>query len=264
MLSFTLVVSAILYAHRELLRNSFRKLTNVHVSSIQDAHAGTSLFIPGFEPQPVTANLIGSQNGVATYVIAPGGSSVGKYAYGFAGPATLVAGPSTAALTYFDENLGLANYENCNVADGIAVCEDVGIAMGSRGTTVTTTVTQTVELFAVQGGASATGVDAITTSPVPTGEVTSLHFSSSGDDGDTANAGSTQRSGATPTGSVTTETTWSGFSKVVTPTRGASESESSTTSSGGAPTTSGAARFQTSTLLTVVAAGLVGVIVTLA
>ncbi|EPS96860.1 hypothetical protein FOMPIDRAFT_1129627 [Fomitopsis schrenkii] len=259
MLSFTLVLSALLYAHRELLCNSFRKLTDV---SSTDASAITSLFIPGFDEQPVTANLIGSQNGVATYVIAPGVSSVGMDDYGFAGPATLVAGPSTAAVTYVDENLGLALYENCNVADGTAVCEDVVIIMGSEGTTATTTVTQAVESFAVQGGASATGADAITTSPVPTGDFAT--WVPDDDDGATANAGSTQSSGAAPTHSVTTQATGSGFSKVVTPTGGASQAGSSTTSASGAQTTSGAARFQTSSLLIVVAAGLVGVIVTLA
>lgn len=171
--------------------------------------------------------------------------------------ATVVAGPSTAALTYIDEDLGLALYENCNVANGIAVCEDVVIEMGSEGGTVTETITQAVEYLTVQGG----GANSITTSPVPTGDFATWSadfegFTSDGDDGATADADSTQRSAATPTST--------GFSKVVNPTGGASQSGSSTTSSSGAQTTdktSGAAQFKTSSLLTVVVAGLVGVLV---
>lgn len=188
--------------------------------------------------------------------------------------ATLIVGPSTAAVTYIDENVGLALYENCNVADGVAVCEDVVIEMGSEGTTTTATITQAVEPFAIQGGGAATGADAITTSPVPTGDFATWSadledFTFSDDSGVTANAGGTQGGVAspTPTGSVTTEATWSGFSKVVTPTGGASQSGSSAASAGNAQTTgttSGAARFQTSCLMTVVVAGLVGVLVTLA
>lgn len=83
MLSFTLVLSAVLYAHRELPGIPFCELTDV--SSI-DTSAVTTVFIPGFDPQPVTANLIGSQGGVATYVIAPGVSSGGLDDYGFDGP----------------------------------------------------------------------------------------------------------------------------------------------------------------------------------
>ena len=261
-----------------------------------DASAASALFIPGFDPQPITANLIGSQDSVTTYVIAPGVSSAGLDDAGIMGPgmsshhlhhsriltsmiiATLIVGPSTAAVTYIDENLGIALYENCNVADGVAVCEDVVIEMGSGGMTMTDTVTQPVESFAIQGGGVATGADAITTSPVPTGDFATwtadydgLTFSD--DSGVTANAGSTQSGAATATatatatGSVTTEATWSGFSKVSTPTSGASQSGSSSASTGAAQTTSqtgGAARFQTSSLITVVVTGLIGVLITLA
>ncbi|KAI0726692.1 hypothetical protein C8Q72DRAFT_517429 [Fomitopsis betulina] len=238
MLSFTLVLSAVLYAH--------------HTSAV------TTVFIPGFDPQPVTANLIGSQGGVATYVIAPGVSSGGLDDYGFDGPATVVAGPSTAALTYIDEDLGLALYENCNVANGIAVCEDVVIEMGSEGGTVTETITQAVEYLTVQGG----GANSITTSPVPTGDFATWsdtygYLTSSDDDSATADADSTQQSVAAPTST--------GFSKVVTPTGGASQAGSSTTSSSDAQTTgktSGAAQFKISSIATVVVAGLVGIFVT--
>ena len=78
--------------------------------------------------------------------------------------ATLVVGASTAAVTYVDETLGMAVYENCNIANGQAVCEDVAIMMGPQGRTMTDTFTESVVPFTVQGGGSAS----IQTSPVAT------------------------------------------------------------------------------------------------
>ncbi|KAH9917455.1 uncharacterized protein B0H18DRAFT_1034777 [Fomitopsis serialis] len=152
MLPFVAVLSAIIYAR--------------HVSAL------TTMFIPGFDPQPVTVNLLGSQGGLTSYVIAPGASSAGMDTDDseLFGPATLVLGASTAALTYIDENIGIAAYESCQLSDGETVCEEVVIAMGADGYTTTATGTLPIESFAVQGGGPATGSNAIQTSPVPTGD----------------------------------------------------------------------------------------------
>lgn len=132
----------------------------------------------------MTANLLGSQGGLTSYVIAPGVASADLDSPGFDGPgkhlicnapvssiptlklllATLVVGASTAAATYVDETLGMAIYDNCNIADGQAVCEDVVIMMGPEGRTMTDTFTESVVPFTVQGGGSAS----IQTSPAAT------------------------------------------------------------------------------------------------
>ncbi|KZT70076.1 hypothetical protein DAEQUDRAFT_810821 [Daedalea quercina L-15889] len=252
MLSFTLVLSAIVYAHY--------------------ASALTSLFIPGFDPQPVTANLLGSQDSVTSYVIAPGDASAGMDDYGFDGPATLVVGPNTAAVTYIDENIGIALYENCNVANGVAVCEDVVIEMGSEGTTATTTVTEPVSSFAVQGGGAVTGAAAITTSPVPTGDFATWtldlgDFSTdTDDDGFPEATDSSQNSAITsaPTASSSVGASRSGMSKVPASSGASGSSSSSAGDAKQTNTSSGAARFPVSGLTTVAVAGFVGALVVLA
>ncbi|KAH9843131.1 uncharacterized protein C8Q71DRAFT_736018 [Rhodofomes roseus] len=247
MLPFTVILSAVVYARY--------------------ASALTSLYIPGFDPQPVTANLLGSQDGVTSYVIAPGVSSAGMDDYGIEGPATLVVGPNTAGVTYIDEGVGLAMYESCNIQDGISVCEDVVIAMGSDGLTMTQTVTETVAPFAVQGGAAVTGAAAISTSPVPTGDFATWtpEFgdfpTDSSDDGFPAPTGSSQAAGNTPTPTPAP----SGMSKVAA-SGGAATSDASG-SAGNAQTTSttsGATHLHLSSLLAVVVAGITGALVVLA
>ncbi|KAH9917456.1 uncharacterized protein B0H18DRAFT_1034778 [Fomitopsis serialis] len=237
MLSFTLV----------LLLSSTRTV---------NASALTSLYIPGFDPQPVTANLLGSQNGVTSYVIAPGVSSAGMDDHGFEGPATLVVGPSTAAVTYIDEEEGIA----------FAVCEDVVIEMGSSGLTMTDTTTETVDPFAVQGGAAATGAAAISTSPVPTGDFATwtpdfgTFPTDSSDDGFPATTGSSQAAGITPAPTAST----SGMSKVPASSGSASGSSSDSANAKTTSTTSGAGSIHVFSLLTVVVAGVAGALVVLA
>jgi len=249
MLSFTLVLSAIIYAHH--------------------AAALTSLYIPGFDPQPVTANLLGSQNGVTSYIIAPGVSSAGMDESGFDGPATLVVGPSTAAVTYIDEDDGVALYENCNIQDGVAVCEDVVVAMGSGGLTMTQTTTETADPFAVQGGAAATGAAAISTSPVPTGDFATWtpDFGTlptdSSDDGFPATTDSSQAAGITLAPTPAPSST-SGMSKVPASSGSASGSSSDPANAKTTSTTSSAGSIHVSGLLTVVVAGLAGALVVLA
>lgn len=119
----------------------------------------TSLYIPGFDPQPVTANELGAgSDGYTTYVIAPGVTSGTLDDYGFYGPATLVVGASAAAVTYIDPDLGISVEENCQISGGLAVCNDVVAAPSSDGVdgyTMTATITETVAPFPIQiGGAT--------------------------------------------------------------------------------------------------------------
>ena len=56
--------------------------------------------------------------------------------------ATLVVGPTTAALTYLDPVMGIDLYENCDITGDIAVCVDVvAMAYNDESTSLTTTST---------------------------------------------------------------------------------------------------------------------------
>jgi len=120
--------------------------------------AETSLYIPGFDPQPVTANELGvGADGATTWLIAPGQPSGTLSDLGFYGPATLVLGPSGANLVYNAPELDVYMSEQCTFDGGLAVCSDLFIQTGF--TTMDTVETETVQPFAVQTGgpAPATG-----------------------------------------------------------------------------------------------------------
>ncbi|KAH9952160.1 hypothetical protein B0H21DRAFT_716023 [Amylocystis lapponica] len=115
------------------------------------AVADVSLYIPGFDPQPVTANELGvGADGATTWLIAPGEVSGTLSDYGFYAPATLVLGPSDANLVYIDPSYSISLSESCIIADGTAACVE---AFGETGiTTVTATNTELAAPFEVQGG----------------------------------------------------------------------------------------------------------------
>ena len=135
----------------------------------------------------------------------------------------------------------MAVYENCNIANGQAVCEDVGIAMGSGGLTTTDTFTESVVAFTVQGGGSAS----IQTSPVDTNFATWT-----GPPVDPTDTGSSGGTFPTATGSVAS-------------TSGSHAKTSSSASGSATPTStgqgSGALNVHASSLSTLAAVGLVGV-----
>lgn len=88
MLSFTVVLSAILFARREFLglHESMEWIIDSPLLCSDASGQATTLYIPGFDPQPVTANLLGSQGGLTSYVIAPGVASADMDSPGFDGP----------------------------------------------------------------------------------------------------------------------------------------------------------------------------------
>ncbi|KAH9843130.1 uncharacterized protein C8Q71DRAFT_236555 [Rhodofomes roseus] len=145
-----------------------------------------------------------------------------------------------SAVTYVDENIGVAVYEDCQVTDGQAVCEEVVVAMGSSGYTHTVTGTVSMTPFAVQGGGLASGSDAIQTSPVPTGNFATWTFpavwssSTSAIDG----ASSSLSSGGSESSS------------------GAASKTSGSTTATPTGNTNGALTIRAHSLLTVIAAGL--------
>ncbi|CCL99625.1 uncharacterized protein FIBRA_01644 [Fibroporia radiculosa] len=164
---------------------------------VEYAAAITSLYIPGFDPQPVTANVLGvGADGATTYLIAPGVSSGTFDDSGFDGPATLVVGASSVGLTYIDPNVGNL-FENCGIADGLAVCTDVIEQVGPMSFTSTVVVTETVSSFPVQGGAP-TAVTTTSTG-VSTGATADATTTSSG--GSNASSGPSSSASTTTTAS---------------------------------------------------------------
>ncbi|PIL24339.1 hypothetical protein GSI_14092 [Ganoderma sinense ZZ0214-1] len=158
------------------------------------AAADTTLYIPGFDPQAITANNVGTDaSGHTTWVIGPGVTS-GTYedAPGIEHSATLVAGATDAHLVYNDPVASVSLSEDCAINGGLAVCTAVAAVEGSVESLV---VTETATGFVVQGAASG-----------PTASATGSGSSSS------PTAGSGVKSGASATGSSTAAATTTGGS----------------------------------------------------
>ncbi|KAM5532312.1 hypothetical protein V8D89_013991 [Ganoderma adspersum] len=153
--------------------------------------ADTTLYIPGFDPQAITANNIGTDaSGHTTWVIGPGVTS-GTYedAPGIEHSATLVAGATDAHLVYNDPVASVSLSEDCAINGGLAVCTVVASAEGSVQSAVET---ETATGFVVQGAASGP-----TSSASASASATGTGSSSS------PTAGSGVKSGASATGSST-------------------------------------------------------------
>ncbi|THH01650.1 hypothetical protein EW026_g1087 [Hermanssonia centrifuga] len=190
------------------------------ITLVSHAWGQTSLYIPGFDPQPVAANELGvGADGETTWLLAPGVSSGTLDGPDIFGPATLIAGPTQAHLIY-DDPAGYSLDDDCGVNGDIAECTAV---YANSMTTSTYITEETAAPFEVQGGLS------------------SITSADSGSPTSAPSAGSSVQTGASQT-SVP-----SGASQASTP--GASTQSSSTS---GAPlpsgSTNGVAKFGHGTL----------------
>ncbi|OCH93848.1 hypothetical protein OBBRIDRAFT_885222 [Obba rivulosa] len=132
------------------------------LASRQLVAAQTSLYLPDFDPQPVTADQLGvGPDGQTTWLIAPGVSSAGLDDNGFFGPATLIEGPSEARLIYIDPTMGIDMEEDCVISDGIAACTALVAMLDPGPVTETDFFTETASPAEVQGG----GATSISTPP---------------------------------------------------------------------------------------------------
>ena len=105
--------------------------------------AEVSLYVPGFDPQPLTAVLAGVEDGQTTWLLAAGVASGDLDDSGLIGTATLVQGENRASLTYVPPDGSFTMGIDCTLDDGAAVC------VGAEGTRVAT-VTEVPTPFAVQ------------------------------------------------------------------------------------------------------------------
>ncbi|KAJ3001883.1 hypothetical protein NUW54_g6157 [Trametes sanguinea] len=117
----------------------------------------TTLYIPGYDPQAVTADIEGvDASGHTTWRLGPGvpsGTFTGNGGMELAS-ITLVEGPTDAHLVESDPMISFLAVEDCGFSGGIAVCTVSGHAQDES---LTDTETETISGFAVQfGGVPAT------------------------------------------------------------------------------------------------------------
>ncbi|KAH9953667.1 hypothetical protein BGW80DRAFT_1409533 [Lactifluus volemus] len=86
----------------------------------QCVSADTSLFIPGFDPQPLSVNSLGVV--VPPWEIVQGSPTGTFNQVPFTGTATLVEGPTDAHLAYVNLQQCLTLDLQCGISDSIAAC----------------------------------------------------------------------------------------------------------------------------------------------
>ncbi|KAF8643910.1 hypothetical protein AX16_008926 [Volvariella volvacea WC 439] len=128
--------------------------TIIHLTVVS---AQVSLFLPGFDPQPLSADAAGvDEEGRTTWIIQTGAVSGTLDEFGFAGTATLVEGPNDASFTYVAPGQEFTMGFACTFDGDAAVCNDG-----------TDTVTGTIDRIEVQVGTSA-----VAETPAPSPDVT--------------------------------------------------------------------------------------------
>ncbi|KAI0780529.1 hypothetical protein BD413DRAFT_607818 [Trametes elegans] len=192
------------------------------------AAAQTSLYIPGFDPQAITADVEGvDAQGRTTWRIGPGVTS-GTYddAAGIIGSATLVADATEAHLVWQNSLAGMSLSEDCAINNGVGVCTAVASVTGAT-EIVTAVATETAIAFEVQAGAGTGGAassGAVTTEGAASQQASGGSAATSSRP--TAGTGSASSAGAAATGSDSTSVP--ALNPTSTQNNGVGKSESST------------------------------------
>ncbi|KAF8891376.1 hypothetical protein BD779DRAFT_1670985 [Infundibulicybe gibba] len=88
-----------------------------------NVEAQVSLYIPGFEPQPVSADALGiGSDGRTTWALHQGKVTDSLGSSQFIGTATLVEGPGYASLTYANEAAQFTIDQICSLSGDFALC----------------------------------------------------------------------------------------------------------------------------------------------
>ncbi|KAJ7578464.1 hypothetical protein C8J56DRAFT_898013 [Mycena floridula] len=143
--------------------------------------AQISLYIPGFDAQPISADVLGVDGqGRTTWALHAGAPTNSDDQVDFVGTATLVEGPNDATLTLVEENITIGYV--CALSAGVAKCS----GPGENGAIVTET--ESISFMAVQAGTTVAQ-----SKPTGTGASDSVKASSqtasSGSPTSTSNAG---------------------------------------------------------------------------
>ncbi|RDB22195.1 hypothetical protein Hypma_010690 [Hypsizygus marmoreus] len=110
------------------------------------AFAQTSLYIPGFDPQPISADNLGvDAQGRTTWALHQGALTGTFDDSGFVGTATLVEGPNDVSFTYVPPGGEFTVGRECSLSGVLAICSATisGEAI---------TETETASLIEVQAG----------------------------------------------------------------------------------------------------------------
>ncbi|EIN07015.1 hypothetical protein PUNSTDRAFT_121251 [Punctularia strigosozonata HHB-11173 SS5] len=140
----------------------------------QVSFAQLSLYLPGFDPQPLTASEVGVDSaGRTTWAIAAAPTVTDDADIGIVGTATLVEGSDYASVIDIDTIDSLTVEAACTIAGGNAVCvaDD-----GSE----TATATEPVSFIQVDGAAAAATITGGSASAAVTGTSSASGGSSAG------------------------------------------------------------------------------------
>ncbi|KZV70945.1 hypothetical protein PENSPDRAFT_752192 [Peniophora sp. CONT] len=109
---------------------------------LQIVHADVTLYVPGFDEEPLSASVLGVDSGSSrtTYALLPGTQTGVVPAPTFTDPATLIEGPLDVRLISGDHEI------SCTIKSEFAFC------IGERGYPVTPEALGTAARFVVQGG----------------------------------------------------------------------------------------------------------------
>ncbi|KAG6876179.1 hypothetical protein C0992_000560 [Termitomyces sp. T32_za158] len=136
-------------------------LTHVHLAAV----AQTSLFIPGFDPQPISADILGvDAQGRTTWALHQGALTDTFEEPSFPGTATLVEGANDAFFTYADPSGLFTVGTECTLSGGLAICS--ATVSGEPATE-----SDTANFINVQVGTTAVLTSPIVTVPTATSNV---------------------------------------------------------------------------------------------
>ncbi|KIY71043.1 hypothetical protein CYLTODRAFT_419184 [Cylindrobasidium torrendii FP15055 ss-10] len=174
--------------------------------------AVTSLFIPGFDTQSLSVDVVGVEGDKTTYALQKGVyTNAEDDESGFVGTATLVEGPDYASLTYEynQDDLSLTIGYDCSLNGEIALCS--GVQDG-----ITYTLTETASPFEVAVGTTAAGAAGSGSTPTATKASDVAQVSQTGSSSRTSSAAeSTSTGDGAGSLSVSSTTTFGAVAAIV-------------------------------------------------
>ncbi|KAI0312663.1 hypothetical protein OF83DRAFT_1086872 [Amylostereum chailletii] len=138
---------------------TFLRLTLLALPFLYYVRADVSLYIPGFDPQPLSAADLGVDSaGRTTWEIVTGVQTDTDQDFGLVGTATLIEGASDAHLEYGNAEISVTLDISCALSDGVADCT------ANQGYPMTPMPfgTQAAVPLLMQGGGSVSGLPAET------------------------------------------------------------------------------------------------------
>ncbi|CAA7270958.1 unnamed protein product [Cyclocybe aegerita] len=148
---------------------TLRLLSAILLLRCVQCQLSTSLYVPGFDPQPMSASVVGvGVDGRTTWALRKGQpDTVDTSSYpDFFGTATLVHGPNDASLTYADSRAQFTIGQICTFSENtLAICTIV--AQGSTATQTDVITHYPVQAVGLTRDPTTTTAASLTLTPVP-------------------------------------------------------------------------------------------------